>query len=157
MSLKQFTGKYFQNDDRIYFRFTTIDHSEYKFWLTRRVIHYILMSSGQFFEKEHQKQAPSVENVISEFQKSDKQESGFTQAYEPGIQYPLGADAILVMDAKCAMVKINEQNVISLDLILPGGANVNLKLPIPIMKKLVLLLEEINIQAKWGNPTSTFQ
>lgn len=66
-------------------------------------------------------------------------------------------DAILVMDAKCEMIKIEEQDVFSLDFILPGGGNINLKLPEPIMKSLILLLEEQNIQAKWGNPVSTFQ
>jgi hypothetical protein len=157
MSLRQFNVAYFHNEDRIIFRFNTVDQSEYKFWLTRRIVHFILMSTGKFIEKEYVKNVPSVEHVISEVQQTDKQGPSFTKSYEPGFKYPLGVDAILVMDAKCEMMKIEEQDVFSLDFLLPGGGNINLKLPEPIMKSLILLLEEQNIQAKWGNPISTFQ
>lgn len=152
MSLKQFNGRYLASDDRILFRFNTIDQSEYIFWFTRRVTHFILMTAGQFIEKDYEKLKPSAENFISDIQQSDKQGAGFSQAYEPGIQYPLGGDAILVMDAKCTMTKMKEQDVFSLDFLLPGGANMNLKLPVPVMKALALLLEDLNVHAKWGNP-----
>lgn len=152
MSVRQFNGRYLPSDDRIIFRFNTMDHSEYIFWLTRRVTHYILKSTSQFIEKEYEKHAPSVENVISEVQQPGKQATSFTKAYEPGTQYPIGGDAILVMDAKCQMIKIEGQDVCSVDFILPGGANLNIKLIMPVMKSLIMLLEEINIQAKWGSP-----
>ena len=157
MSVKQFNCRYLLNDDRIIFRFNTIDQSEYIFLLTRRITHFILMSTGQYFEKEFAKLTPSVENLMSEIQQSDKQATSFTKAYEPGIQYPIGGDAVLVMDAKCMMMKIEEQDIFSLDFILPGGSNLNLKLTVPFMKALVLLLEELNVQAKWGNPISKCQ
>lgn len=156
MSVKQFNARYSPNDDRIIFRFNTMDQSEYIFWFTRRITHFILKSADQFTEKQYAKATPSVANVISEVQQSDNQVTNFTKPYEPGIQYPLGGDAVLVMDAKCQMIKIEEQDVFSLDLVLPGGANLNLKLAMPVMKSLILLLEELNIQAKWGNPTSKF-
>lgn len=154
MSLKQFNCRYLLNDDRIIFRFNTVDHSEYIFWLTRRITHFILMSARQFIQKEYEKLPPTVENFISEIKQSDKQVANFTKAYEPGVNYPLGADSILVMDAKCKMMKIGEQDVFSLDFVLPGGANLNLKLTMPIIKALILLLEELNVQAKWGSPIS---
>lgn len=113
------------------------------------------MSSAKFYENEYVKHTPSVENVISESQQADKTTS-FTEAYEPGAKYPVGADPILVMDAKCEMLKIDEQDVFSLDLILPGGGNINMKLPMPVMKNVILLLEEWNIRAKWGSPINTF-
>ncbi|KTD57616.1 hypothetical protein [Legionella shakespearei] len=152
MSLKQFNCRYLLNDDRIIFRFNTADHSEYIFWFTRRITHFILMSASQFIQNEYKKTTPTVENFISEINQSDKQAANFTTAYESGTNYPLGGDPVLVMDAKCSMAKIEEQDVFSLDLVLPGGANLNLKLPMPIMNALVMLLEELNIQAKWGNP-----
>ncbi len=152
MSVKQFNVRYHPNDDRIIFRFNTMDQCEYIFWLTRKVTHNILLATGQFIEKEYEKSTPSIENVISETHQTDKQATNFTRAYEPGLKYPIGGDAILVMDAKCQMIKIEEQDVFSLDFLLAGGANLNIKLPVPVMKSLVLLLEEVNIQAKWGNP-----
>lgn len=152
MSLKQFNGRYSQNDDRIIFRFNTVDQSEYIFWLTRRVTHYILSSAAMFIENDYQAHTHTVENVISEIEKSEKQAGSFTKAYEPGVQYPIGGDAILVIDAKCKMLKQEDQDFFSLDFILPGGANLNLKLTMPIMKSLIHLLEELNVHAKWGTP-----
>jgi len=157
MSVKQFNGRYLQNDDRIIFRFNTVDHSEFIFWLTRRVTHFILMTADQFVEKEYHKLTPTVENVISEIQHPDKPAAtNFTQAYESGTKYPIGGEALLVMDAKCQILKVEDQDIFSLDFILAGGANVNIKLTVPIMKSLILLLEELNIQAKWGNPISKY-
>jgi len=151
MSIKQFNATYFLNEDRIIFRFNTIDNSEYKFWLTRRLTHFILKSAGQFLEKQHdEKSSPSVEKIISELQQqSDKQAPNFSTSYESGTQYPFGADAVLVMDIKCEMTKIEEHDIFSLDFILPGGGNMNLQLTAPIMQNLILLLEELNIQANW--------
>lgn len=149
MSIKQLNVKYFPNEERILFRMNTIDNCEYKFWLTRRVTHIILQAAGQFIEKEFVKKVPSVEGVISESNKADQQ-ACFGEAFEPGQQYPLGVDALLIMDAKCEVEKSGEEDVFSLDLVLPGGGNVNLKLATPIMKKVTLLLEEANTQAQWG-------
>ncbi len=152
MSLKQFNGRYSPHDDRIIFRFNTMDQSEYIFWLTRRITHYVLISTAAFIQKEYEKQVPSVEKVISEIQKPDKQGANFSKPFEPGVQYPIGGDAILVMDAKCKMIQIDDQEFCSLDFILPAGANMNLKLTMPVMKAMIMLLEELNVQAKWGHP-----
>ena len=156
MSVKQFNGKYSQHDDRIMFRFNTIDQSEFIFWLTRRITHSILTSADQFAETAYLKVTPTVEKVISEVQQGGKPATNFTQAYEAGSKFPIGGDAVLVMEVKCQLLKIDEQEVFSLDLVLPGGANVNIKLTVPVMKSLVMLLEELNVQAKWGNPLSKY-
>jgi hypothetical protein len=154
VSLRQFNCRYLLHDDRIIFRFNTVDHNEYIFWLTRRITHFILMSASQFIQKEYEKTTPTVEHFISEIKQSDKQAANFTQTYEPGVNYPLGADPVLIMDAKCTTMNIEEQEFFALDFVLPGGSTVNLKLRMPIMKALILLLEELNVQAKWGSPIS---
>ena len=156
MSVKQFNGRYLLNDDRIIFRFNTVDHSEYIFWLTRKITHYILTSTSQFIENEYQQHTHSVEKVISETQQPEKQATSFAKPYVPGETYPLGGEAVLVIDAKCRMIKIEEHDVFSLDLMLPAGTNLNIKLPVPVMKALILLLEDLNVQAKWGNPVGKF-
>ncbi|MBL7479533.1 hypothetical protein [Legionella bononiensis] len=152
MSLKQFNCRYLLNEDRIIFRFNTVDHNEYIFWFTRRITHFILKSASQFIQNEYTKLTPTVANFITEINQSDKQKANFTTVYEPGVNYPLGADPVLVMNAKCTMMKIEGQDVFSLDFVLPGGANLNLKLTISIMKPLILLIEELNVQANWGSP-----
>lgn len=150
MNIRQFSGTYLPNDDRIIFRFNTTDQSEYKFWLTRKVTRFILVSTSKFFEQQHDKQAPSFEKIISEFQQPfQKTKSNFLEEYQSGSKFPLGAESILVIDARCQITKIDDQEIFSLDFILPGGANVNLKLPMDNMQKLVLLLEQLNTEAKW--------
>ena len=156
MSLKQFNVTYLPHEDRIVFRFNTVDQSEYKFWLTRRLTHFILTATSKFVEKEYNQHPHTVENVISQTQQAESQAPSFNQAYTPGTKFPFGVDAILVMDVKCEMIQIEEQDIFSLDFLLPGGGNINLKLPMPVMKSIYLLLEEQNMNAKWGNPTITF-
>jgi hypothetical protein len=156
MSIKQFSGTYFLNDDRIIFRFNTMDNSEYKFWLTRKVTHFILISGSQFLEKQYESEhVPAVAKALSEVQQqSMKQTTNFATEYHSGTQYPLGADPILIIDARCEMSKIENKDIFSLDFILPGGSNINLKLPVPSMQNIVLLLEQLNTQAQWGKPVS---
>jgi hypothetical protein len=156
MSVKQFNASYYPNDDRIIFRFNTSDHSEFKFWLTRRITHFILVSAAQFIEKEYEKNTPSVEKVMSELHQPEKQAANFAKEYQPGKQYPMGGDAILVLDARCAVVNAEGQDIFSLDFLLPGGSSINLKLAAPILKALVMLLEELNAQARWGSADGTF-
>ncbi|KTD31074.1 hypothetical protein Lmor_3181 [Legionella moravica] len=154
MNLKQFNCRYLLNDDRLILRINTVDQSEYLFWITRRITHFILMSTSQYIQKAYEQRAPSVEHLILEIKQSNKQVGNFTKAFVPGFNYPLGGTPVLVMDAKLQMMKIGDQDVFALDFVLPGGANLNLKLPMPIMKSMILLLEELNAQAKWGNPAS---
>lgn len=152
MSIKQLNVQYFMNEDRILLRMNTLDNSEYKFWLTRRITHYILQSVAKFTEKEFEQKPPSVEGVISESKQSSQpnQQATFGGSYESGTQYPIGADPLLVIDAKCVVIKNGDQDIFSLDFILPGGGSVNLKLTMPIMKKVIHLVEEANTQANWG-------
>ena len=117
MSVKQFNGSYSPHDDRILFRFNTTEQTEYIFWLTRRITHFILASAGQVIKHEYEKQAPTVENVISEVQQPEKQATNFTKPYEPAVQHPLGGDAVLVLDAKCQLIKTEGQDIFSLDFI----------------------------------------
>lgn len=150
MNIRQFSGSYLPNDDRILFRFNTIDNCEYKFWLTRKVTRFILASSKKYFEKLHTKQTPSFKKVISEFQQSlQETKSNFLEEYKSGSTYPLGAESILIIDARCDIATMGDQEIYALDLILPGGASVNLKLTVDHMQKLVLLLEQLNTQADW--------
>ena len=47
MSIKQFNGSYMPNEDRLMFRFNTVEDDEYRFWFTRRVTLFILAWSRE--------------------------------------------------------------------------------------------------------------
>ena len=157
MAIKQFNATYLDPEDRLLFRFNTADESEYRFWLTRRITLFILSATTHLTVKVlEQKHAPEVAKAIAEFEqdvvKTDPQSKGIsrTDEYLPASKYPLGADPILVMDAKCTLEKQGDQDSLSLDFVLPGGANVNLKLASPILQAMCSLLDQLRERAKWG-------
>ena len=71
----------------------------------------------------------------------------------PGTQYPLGADALLVMDVKCQITNESGADVLSLDFILPGNANLNLKLDGRMLQALCVLLNHLVVNAQWQTPS----
>ena len=152
MSIKQFNGSYMPNEDRILFRFNTAQDDEYRFWLTRRVTLFILAATDHLVEKKlEQHHDKPVAKAIAQFQQEAvKEQTTFTNDYLPANKYPIGVDPVLVMDVKCTILQVEGQDVLSLDLVMPGGANLNLKLTMPIFQTMRLLLERLAAQGNWG-------
>jgi hypothetical protein len=152
MSIKQFNGSYMPNEDRVMFRFNTAEDDEYRFWFTRRVTLFILAATEHLVEKKlEQKHDKPAAKAIAQFQQETvKEQTKFTNDYTPASKYPIGADPVLVMDVKCTMMQVENVDVLSLDLILPGGSNLNLKLTMPILQTMRLLLERLAAQGNWG-------
>lgn len=157
MSIKQFNATYLANDDRLLFRFNTIEDAEFRFWFTRRVTLFILAATSHLIVKNlEQSHSPEAAKAIVEFEdvaaKADREEKLSAQAevYQAAGTYPLGADPILVMDVKCSFEKQCDEDLLSLDLVLPGGSNINLKMAGPTLQALCLLLNQLREYAAWG-------
>jgi hypothetical protein len=169
MTIKQFNGSYFLNEDRILFRFNTQNQDEYRFWLTRRTTLFILAASSHLLSKKlEQTHSPDAVKALNNFEKeaileSAKQEIASTSAYEAGCNFPLGFDPLLVMDVTCALTRNGEKLVqlgdtkdgqiddsLSIDFVLPGGANINFKLAGNILQTMCVLLDQLRQQAGWG-------
>jgi hypothetical protein len=152
MSIKQFNGSYMPNEDRLMFRFNTMDDDEYRFWFTRRVTLFILAATDHLVEKklEEKHEKPAAKAIAQFQQETVKEQTKFTNDYAPASKYPIGADPVLVMDVKCTMVQVENVDALSLDLVMPGGANLNLKLTLPILQTMRLLLERLAAQGNWG-------
>jgi hypothetical protein len=157
MTIKQFNATYLANDDRLLFRFNTVDDAEFRFWFTRRVTLFILAATSHLLVKNlEQTHTPEAAKAIVEFAedvvKADQGQilSTKAEAYEPAGTYPLGADPILIMDVKCSLEKQGEEDLLSLDLVLPGGANINLKMAGPTLQTMCLLLNQLREHASWG-------
>ena len=157
MTIKQFNATYLAHDDRLLFRFNTAEDAEFRFWLTRRVTLFILAATSHLLVKNlEQTHSPEAAKAIAEFGKEavqvEKATSGGNQAetYRPANNYPLGADPVLVMDVKCSLEKQGLEDVLSLDLVLPGGANINLKMAGPTLQAMCLLLNQLREHATWG-------
>lgn len=157
MSIKQFNATYHVSDDRLLFRFNTIENADFRFWFTRRVTLFILAATQHLMVKKlEQTHSPEAAKAIAEFGKEAMQIDPGTQgvsqvdSYQPGESYPLGADPLLVMDAKCALEKEGGEDALSLDLVLPGGANINLKMAGPTLQAMCTLLNQLREHAQWG-------
>jgi hypothetical protein len=169
MSIKQFNAAYLANEDRILFRFNTQNQEEYRFWFTRRVTLFILAATSHLLAKKlEQTHSPDAAKALNQFEKDAILEAAInensqSQAYEAGLNFPLGFDPILVLDVTCALIKDGEKlaqisdikdgqiyDILSLDFALPGGANLNLKLAINILQAMCVLLDQLRQQAGWG-------
>ncbi|MBT8614578.1 hypothetical protein G6652_08845 [Polynucleobacter paneuropaeus] len=169
MTIKQFNGAYLANEDRILFRFNTQNQEEYRFWFTRRVALFILAATSHLLAKKlDQTHSPDAAKAVSAFEKeaileATKNEHASQQAYEAGLNFPLGFDPILVMDVTCALTQNGEKlaqlsdlqgglidDLISIDFALPGGANLNLNLAIGTLQAMCVLLDQLRQQAAWG-------
>lgn len=169
MTIKQLNATYLINEDRILFRFNTQDQAEYRLWLTRRVTLFLLAASTHLLTKKlEQAHSPDAAKAVNEFEKAALLEASKTanagaQDYQSGTQFPLGFDPLLVMDVSCSLIKndekITEENAskqelfddsLSIDFLLPGGANLNLKLPGNMLRAMCLLLDQLRAQVAWG-------
>jgi hypothetical protein len=176
MTIKQLNASYLVNEDRILLRLNTQDQVEYRLWLTRRVTLFILAASSHLLTKKlEQEHSPDAAKAVNEFQKNAILEASKTanagaQNYEAGTQFPIGFDPLLAMDATCSLTKNGEKlsaqntateldfdDALSIDFLLPGGANLNLNLPVNMMRAMCLLLDQLRIQAAWGEASLTIQ
>jgi hypothetical protein len=176
VSIKQINAAYLVNEDRILLRFNTPEESEYRFWITRRIGLFMLVAATHLLTKQlEQSHAPDTAKAIDAFEKdalveASKIANATPNEYQSGIHFPLGAEPILVMDVSCSLLQNNatqgsqssaiaESNheIISIDFVLPGGANLNLKLASAMVRAITLLLDQLRQQAGWGEAVLAIQ
>jgi hypothetical protein len=157
MKIKQFNASYLAHDDRLLFRFNTDENAEFRFWLTRRVTLFILAATQHLIVKKlEQTHTPQAAKAIAEFGtdavnvNQDQMQTG-SESFQTSEKFPFGADPLLVMDVKCSLEKESLEDLLSLDLILPGGANINLKLAGSILHGMCSLLHQLREHASWGD------
>lgn len=147
MSVKQFNGTYFNQEDRILLRFNTVDESEFRLWLTRFMTSHFLKAVRQLVQKKLERQHnPQVAQVLQEFQEDGlKQATNFQETYEPASRLPLGEEAILVTGLNLT----TEGEFFSIDFLLMNQKNLNLKIPVQAVQALALLLDQLQEKAGW--------
>jgi len=146
MSITQFNATYVLEEDRVLFRFNTSQSQEYRLWLTRVVVRNILALGAQasvaVLAREH---PPEQAKAIAEFKQQAKAEQAKFTTFVPATNFPLGADPILVHQARL-MVK---ENATALELVLPKGQVMTMNLTQDMVDQLRLLLQTIGERAQW--------
>jgi len=176
MGIKQLNASYLVSEDRILLRFNTPEEAEYRFWITRRVGLFMLVATTHLLTKQlEQNHTPDTAKAIDAFEKdalveASKIANATPTEYQSGIHFPLGAEPILVMNVSCSLLQNNatevskssaiadgNQDIISIDFSLPGGANLNLKLASAMVRAITLLLDQLRQQAGWGEAVLAIQ
>jgi hypothetical protein len=148
MPIKQFTGQWASDEDRLLFRFNTADDREFRFWLTRNITRAIIESSQRVVTAALKKHfAPETAEAIQEFQQQTAiQTTQFNESYASGQNLVLGEEPVLVIGLAIQA----EKEMMSIDLRLATKQNVNIKIRPPVFQKMVLLLNKLQEQARWG-------
>jgi hypothetical protein len=176
MGIKQLNASYLVNEDRILLRFNTPEEAEYRLWITRRIGLFILAATTHLLtQKLEQMHSAETAKAIDAFEKEALVEdlkiaNTAPTEFQSGIQFPLGAEPILVMDVSCSLLQHNasedsnssaitdsNHEIISIDFALPGGANLNLKLASNMVRAITLLLDQLRQQAGWGDAVFAIQ
>jgi hypothetical protein len=170
MAIKQVNAAYLFNEDRILLRFNTPDEAEYRLWITRRIGLFILAAATHLLtQKLEQTHTAETAKAIDAFEKetlveASKIANSTAAEYQSGIHFPLGSEPILVMDASCSLLQNNateagkssamtngNNEIVSIDFSLPGGANLNMRLASTMVRAITLLLDQLRQKAGWGD------
>lgn len=148
MPIKQFSGQWAADEDRLLFRFNTADGREFRFWLTRHITKALIDGSQRVVTAVLAKKfTPETAGAIQEFQQQTaKQTTQFNESYETGGNLVLGEAPILVI----GLAMQPEKELMSVDLRLATKQNVNFRIPLAVFQKMILLLDKLQAQAHWG-------
>jgi hypothetical protein len=147
MGIKQLNGGYVPAEDRILLRVSTDANEEFRFWLTRPITTHLLAANRTITARAiAQKFPPQVAQTVTEFeQQAVAQQTKLDDEFVPGATFPLG-------EAPSLVVKFNVTPIehgVSLDLVMPNGMNVNLKIAHQLFQQVGVLLDRLQTDAKW--------
>ncbi len=147
MGIKQLNGGYVPAEDRILLRVSTDEGEEFRFWLTRPVTARLLAANRTIAARTVAKKfSPQVAQAVTEFeQQAVQQQTRLDDEFVPGTNFPLGEAPVLVVTLKLTQI----EHGVSLDLGTPTGANVNLKFAHHLAQQVGVLLDRLQVDAKW--------
>ena len=147
MSIKQFNGEWVAREDRVLFRFNTLEDQEFSFWLTRYVVKSLIQGAQQLavktLEKEH---PPQVAQAMQAFQQQAvAQRANFQETYQAPSQKPLGNEPLLVTGL--VMNQNGDQTSIEFQLVTQKSVNVQMNQS--VMQVMITLLNKLQEAAQW--------
>jgi hypothetical protein len=149
MSIRQLNASYVAEEDRVMFRFTTAQNEEYRLWLTRAVLSVLMQQTRALAVKKlaHDHSVQQAKEVAQFNQQALQQAVSYTQ-FEGATRLPLGAEPVLVKGVQASV----QDAAAVLVLQLSRGQILSLKLGDDLLGKLELLLDKMNVAARWALP-----
>lgn len=148
MTIKQFNGEWVCQQDRVLFRFNTLEDQEFSFWLTRYVLQRLLEGAQQLsVEALAQVHSPQVAQVMQSFQQeSVTQQLNFQESFQVAKEKPLGEAPLLVTG-----LMLNQTGeVVTLKFEVESGKSVQVQMSPSVLQVMLALLDKLQGIAQWG-------
>lgn len=150
MALKQFSGNYIPEIDRLIFKISTTEDQEFQFFLTRRITALILsgaqLKATKIIEKKHPGSA--TKELLKFKQEQIKNLNQPNQKFKHGSKKPLGNLPSLVTSVNFSNGSNEKICLMSLTTKLHG--NIQLHLPESSLHAIQQLLFQLQEIANWG-------
>lgn len=152
MALKQFSGNYNPETDRLIFKINTTADEEFQFLLTRRITTKILYGSEseakKIIEKKHPGSATS--GLLKFKQEHIKKLSQTQEKFEDGSHKPLGMIPILVIDVNFISNPESKKKISSMTLTTKNHGYIQIQLPESSLYTIQQLLFQLQEIANWN-------
>jgi len=146
MSIKQFSGHWMPEKDRLMIRFNTNDDCEYRLWITRHLLKKILQISLDIGCSDYQGYGENTAKLIQQMSLDVlKNETNLKENYEGASKFPIGKIPILVLDINIEATK----NFFSVDMQLVTNQKLNIKITKLAWRQFVVLLDKLQKDAGW--------
>lgn len=156
-AISQLQVVYSPEEDRILFRVNTTDHSEFRFWFSRRYTILLLRVLHEHQSRDPDvvvQQAPEAREAVQAFkQEKSAQSADMSKQFESSTQRPLGDDAILAH--RLTYKFTNDQ--LNLGIAPKQGQGINIGINRDINNNLTRLLLSAAGQGEWGLAQPTVQ
>jgi hypothetical protein len=152
MALKQFSGQYLPDPDRILLKISTEQGEEYRFYITRRIAQLMLEHHQEkSLALVAQSTSPNVKNEVLAFKQDIvRQNTNWKQAFEPSKQLPLGEKPKLVIAVKYGFKEQANDKLVVMRLTFRDNSALTVNLTQSSLTALQLLIEQLQTQAQWG-------
>ena len=152
MALKQFSGKYLPDPDRILLKISTEQGDEYRFYITRRIAQLMLENHQEkSLALVAQSTSPNVKSEVLAFKQDIvRQNTNWKQAFEPSRQLPLGESPKLVYAVKYGFKEQAKEKLVVMRLTFRDNSALTVNLTQSSLTALQLLIEQLQTQAQWG-------
>ena len=150
-ALHQMTAEYNPAEDRILFRVSTREKTEYRVWLTRRLVRKIWGVAVQSFAAEPDvmdQSRPQVKDALLSMQHQEAvQGADFSQKHEKPVKAaPETEQPLLAINAELGRT---EQGTIRLSFVTAGGKSINLNLNDEMLHAVCHILQQAADKAGW--------
>jgi hypothetical protein len=152
MALKQFSGQYLAEADRLLLKLSTDQGDEYRLLITRRIAKLMLENHQEkSLDLVAYNTSPTASKEVLAFkQESMRQKTNWKQAFEPSKQLPLGEKPLLVSAVQYSFKQQNDKKLVSMKLTLRDNSSLSMNLPQVSLTALQLLIEQLQAQAEWA-------